>query len=95
MAISYDLFFFITENDIDGATLCCLMDDKDEFHAVFPKSGHRLHLKRVVKSLELEAQNVCVPVKVEEAEVVEQAQNVIEAQNVIDENAVSLVQTHV
>ena len=89
MAISYNLFLFITENDIGGATLCCLMDDKDELHAVFRKSSHCLHLKHVVKSLELEAQKVRVPIKVEEAEVVKQGQNVI------DEKAVSLVQAHV
>ena len=29
----------------------CLMGDQTEFVMAFPKSGHRLHLKRVVKSI--------------------------------------------
>lgn len=70
------------------------MDDKDEFQTMFPKSSHRLHLKRVVKSLEV-YQHVRAPVKAEEAVItsgiIEQARNVVE----IEENAVSLVQTDV
>jgi hypothetical protein len=76
--------FSITANDIDGTTLICLMDDDAEFHAMFPKSGHRLHLKRVVRSFQA---NHPTP-KVEEVYV--DGTNVPQALHVkIEENLVS------